>query len=182
EERLRLRSLLEGERRLILKGYCGEKEEVKVTSSAAPDIADIAKGWHLQCEATLKAEGFNPPVAEPMLKLEGPWIVPVPEFPAEHRIHPVVFPFPRIDNTTMEAEAPDGFLPEDQPPPVLIDSEYGHYALFVHRLEHGYQIERSFSLITAEATVEEYPALRNFLNQVRRADAVGVKLKPILKP
>ena len=182
EERLKLRRLLEGERRLILKGYCGSDEGAQVVSAAAPDIAELAKSWRLECDATLKTEGFDASGAESELSLAGPWIVPVPDFPAETRIHPIVFPFPRIDNTILEVVAPEGFLAEDQPPPILIESEYGNYARFVRPVEGGYEVQRTFSLTTAVATVEEYAAIRNFLNQVRRADAAPVKFKVAGKP
>jgi len=182
EERLLLRRLLAGERRLILNGYCGAGEGVHVSLAEAPDIGDVNKGFRLVCEATQDGEERSPS-AEAGFRIDGPWLVQVPRFEAETRVHPIVFPFPRIDNATIEIDAPEGLVPSDPPSPAkLLESAFGHYALFVRPTETGYQVERSFSLAVARATVEEYPALREFLNKVREADGVILKFRPIATP
>jgi hypothetical protein len=119
-------------------------------------------------------------MAEVGIRIDGPWLVQAPRFDAETRVHPIVFPFPHIDNATIEIDAPEGMTPADPPPPAkLLESAYGHYALFVRTTETGYLVERSFTLEVARATVEEYPALRAFLNKVREADGISLKFRPV---
>src|SRR5262249_21676060 len=143
---------------------------------------DITQTWRVQCEALRPASGINPSEAEPGIRWDGAWIQPVPSFPEEHRVHVVIFAFPRTDNTTLALGSPEGFEPAETPPPVMIQTPLGSYTRFVQATPGGYEIQRSFTLAIAEAGVEEYPQLRQFLLRVHQADETPLKFKPMRKP
>ena len=96
---------------------------------------------------------------------------------ASTRIHPLVFPFPHIDQNVIEVQAPPGFT--TSPPPVVtpIESLHGHYALFVTATPSGFHVERVFSLTSVAVPAAEYEPLRRFLTQVHLADRTALEFR-----
>jgi hypothetical protein len=175
EQRLKLRGLLPGERRQVLGDYCGKRSGVEILRASAPDITSLEQGWHVECEADLRTEEPAPIKGEFHAGFRGDWIEPVPELREESRVYPVLFQYPRIDNTMIEIETQEGLNPLDEPPPILIEGVFGSYSLFVRPVEHGYQIQRSFSLTTDSVPVTDYASLKDFLDRVGHADATVLR-------
>jgi hypothetical protein len=57
---------------------------------------------------------------------------------------------------------------------VSLPSAFGHYTLDVKATSAGFQVDRSLTMRVLTVKPEQYRELRAFLNQVRRADRIGL--------
>jgi uncharacterized protein DUF3857 len=176
-DRLELRSLRPEERREMLEQLCGGGGLIEVTRAEAPHLEDLNQPLHLDCEGTFSGADVALEAGRFSSRIQGAWIEPVPELAAAVRLHPVVFPFPRLDRTVIEIAAPPGYATTAPPSVPPIDSPYGSYALFITQTPGGYHLERVFSLTAAEVPVSGYDLLRKFLAAVRQADQTTVEFR-----
>ncbi len=135
--RLSLRLLDPRARRERLDELCGSSGDFEVASAAAPDLADLDAGYHLECEGRIvnllvddTQDRFELPVA-------GAWFPGAPWFPSATRELPVLFSYPHVDLTTVDVAPPPGFAAVEPPPVVRLDGPYGSYGLKVTRTPDG---------------------------------------------
>ena len=104
----------------------------------------------------------------------GPWIPALPDLQPGARRFPVVFDYPKTERTTIEVQAPPGFVPGAPPTAARRGTAYGTYAMTVSRTEKGFRVERELVLPRISVPPENYTGLVGFLDHVRRGDAVAL--------
>jgi len=176
-DRLRLRFMRPENRRKKLEELCGAGASFEVIRAEAPGLEDLNSPLRLVCEGRKSGAGFSQMGNRRLCRFDGAWEEPVPELTAATRLHPVVFPFPRIDRNVIDIATPPGYAAAAPPAVAPIDSLYGHYALFISPTPTGYHVERVFSLTSGEVPVSGYNRLRRFLSEVRQADRTEVEFR-----
>jgi hypothetical protein len=176
-ERLAAREMDPSKQKKWLDDGCGMHGDYEITQALAPDLADLRKGLHLECAGRKLDTGFEPGLDGYSFPIAGPWIPSVPELTSATRIHPVVFPFPRVDKTILEVEAPPGFEPVPPAAPGTAESRYGKYVLSINSTGHGFRVERMFGLAAVGVPAREYDPLRRFLSEVHRLDASRLEFR-----
>ncbi|HET9481209.1 MAG TPA: hypothetical protein VFP98_05585 [Candidatus Polarisedimenticolia bacterium] len=182
EARRRLRSATPEERLDEMELMCGKSGDFEVLKAEAPALEDPASPFGLSCEGELLNVSVDMSQDEQAVGFAGPWIPRVPEFPSPVRVHPVVFPYPRTDISSFELAAPAGFAPRDPPPPVVLRTSFGAYSLRVAKTAEAFRVRRELVLPLLTVKAAEYPQLRQFLDDVRRADATMLefgRLEPV---
>jgi hypothetical protein len=176
-DRLDLRSLGPGERDKRLQELCGAGGEFEVSRAEAPGLQNLTSGLKLDCEGTMMSTNLTPGLSRYSFSLDGFWNEEVPEFTEEHRVHAVVFPFPRIDRTVVDVKSPEGFTTVEAPAVPPVESPYGRYTLTVSLTPDGYHVERMFALAAIAVKAQDYPSLRQFLSGVHRADQTALEFR-----
>jgi len=178
-ERLELRGETPENRRKKLEELCGAWGSFEILEAEAPSLEDLASSLHLECKGIQTNTNFIRKWDRYSFRLDGVWVEPVPVLTAPTRIHPLVFPFPRIDQNVIEVETPPGYVTSQPPTVAPIESPYGHYALFITESPSGYHVERVFSLTSVAVPAAGYEPLRRFLTQVRQADQTVLEFRRI---
>lgn len=176
DERRTLRAMASPDRRRMLDGLCRAGVGVEVVDASAPGL-DAAHGpLRLECSAEI-APASVPGEGDPryVMPVDGPWFDAIPDVIAKARIHPVAFPYPRLDRASVTFAAPSGFSPGQPPAPVHVSSPFGTYSLSIERVENGFRVTRSFSLLPLIVRYGEYESLRTFLSDVRNADRARIE-------
>lgn len=175
--RLAVRRMAPDEQKKWLDEACGAAADFEVARAEAPDLADLRKGLRLECQGTRIEAPFGAESGSRDFQFVGPWIPEVPELTAPTRVHPVIFPFPRIDRNVIDIEAPSGYEPSPPAPFAPVDSPYGRYALTVATTPGAFHVERMFALTALGVPAGEYDALRKFLAEVHRADRTRLEFR-----
>lgn len=154
-----------------LDRICGAGSESEI-GRADPRGLD-APGASLAVTCAL--ERSAPPISGSISRYSATWLGPwvsslVPDLPPGRRAQPLVFDFPRVDVLELEVTAPPGFATSDAPPPILLRTPYGKYALSVEPTAAGFRVNRAFALTSLTVPPAEYEAFRGFLADVRRGD------------
>ncbi len=103
----------------------------------------------------------------------------VPEAQTTPRTQPVVFiQFPFYDDEVVEFVLPSGFTIEALPAPVTLETPFGRYEAKTEVGENGrVRYTRVMEMTQPRLPAEQYEALRDFLEQVTRADRAQMVLK-----
>lgn len=173
ERRRLLRSSGE-ERRKALQAMCGSTDQFEVADAQVGDLGKPTAGLQLTCAGERTSPEVAPSADELRLIWNGAWIDAPPGLEAARRAHSVVFPFPRADLTTIDIAAPAGFRADPAPSPVTVDSPFGSYTLRFSNTTDGVQIQRKFALVSLGAKQSDYSTLKQFFDDIRRADGAPV--------
>jgi hypothetical protein len=101
----------------------------------------------------------------------------VPELVSATRASPVVLPYRRVERATIDVSPPSEFVTLPAPPPVQLEGPFGRYFLAISNKDGGYHVERSFVIVRLVTAPAEYPALKSFLDEVRKADGTYLQFK-----
>jgi hypothetical protein len=86
----------------------------------------------------------------------------------------VVFDYPVAQIVAVDVAAPAGFKTGTVPPPVELQSPFGHYQLVVAKTATGFHVDRGLVLSTLVVNVADYPALRSFFQDVAKHDQASL--------
>lgn len=159
------------ERAKRLDELCGAVDDTEITKAEAPGFSDVTSAFRIECEGEKAALPIDAEESSLTRDFAGPWIPPVPQLLGSKRTYPIVMPYARTDRTSIDIEAPVGFLPAAPPPKVSYQSGLGRYELNITARENTFHIERTLTLPIVAMKKEAYPDLQKFLADVRIADA-----------
>ncbi len=175
--RWKLRSLNPEERGKELEKYCGASGYTEISKAKAPDLPDLTASYHLECEGALMNTNLQGNLGGYSFGFLGPWTEEIPRFTAPARTQSIIFSYPRIDHLIFDVTAPPGFVPTGVKAPPSVESPYGRYALSISPTANGYHVERFYALVAVAVPVKDYDALRQFFEDVARADATRLEFK-----
>ena len=175
--RWRLRGLGPEERAKELENYCGASGDIEVSKAQAPNLEDATADYHLKCEGSRMNSNFHRDLGGYHFGFMGPWVEETPRFTSPTRTQNVVFSYPRIDHLILDVEAPPGFVPSGAQTPPTVESAFGRYALLISVTPEGYHVERLYALTAVAVLVKDYDPLRQFFEEVARADATSLGFK-----
>lgn len=170
EERRRLRGLSPERRAERIDRLCGAAPERDILRAEVAGLDELARDLELSCETESWDTGLDEEVGRYNLGWGGPWLRGLPDLPEGPRTHMVVFDFPRTDVLTVEVTAPQGFVPDEPPPPVVLERRAGQYGLQVTRTDEGFTLQRVLVVFPLALPPQDYPVLRAFFDEVRVAD------------
>ena len=176
-ERWRLRGLSPEERTKELEDSCGASGVMEITRAQAPNLQDLAAGYHLECEGTVTDSNFSHDLGRYSFGFLGPWVTGPPRFTSPTRSMNVVFDFPRIDSLVLDVKSPPGFVATEVKAPPLVESPFGRYTLKISATPEGYHVERLYALSAVAVPAKEYDTLRRFFDDVARADATRLEFR-----
>ena len=101
----------------------------------------------------------------------------LPNLPGGPRRQPIFFDYPRVDTAVITVRSPEGFEPADAPQSRVVEDWFGRYTLDFRRTTNGFNIERAMVLRPLWLDVEDYPALRKFVDDVRKSDRTVVQFR-----
>lgn len=122
------------------------------------------------CETETLLVGLRDDVGRYRLGWTGPWVDVLPVLPPGRRTHAIVFDYPRVETLELRILPPEGLRPTGAPVTTERSSPYGKYRLAIAVTPEAYTIQRALALFPVFVPAEEYDALREFLEAVRRAD------------
>ncbi len=175
--RWNLRNLNPEERGKELEKYCGASGDMEISKATAPNLQDLTAGYHLECEGSLTSANFHRNLGRYSFGFLGPWVEETPRFTAPSRSQNVVFSYPRIDSLKLDVQAPPGFVAAGVKAPPVVESPYGRHALQITATPEGYHVERLYALAAVVVPAKDYDALRQFFEDVARADATSLEFK-----
>jgi hypothetical protein len=178
EARHWLRGLAPDERQEEIDTLCGaDAGSTEVLVAEIPNLDDFADDYRLDCGIE-RAFAHDPDLASIRVSIHGPWVAPLPDLGTEPlRHHPVVFRFPRVDYAETRFHAPPGFVPGPLPATTKLDSPFGRFVLQVED-QGGVLVAHRFLALTAIVVrVEDFDALRGFLDSVRLADRTQISFE-----
>jgi len=170
EERRRLRGLSPERRAERIDRLCGAAPERDILRAEVAGLDELARDLELSCETESWDTGLDEEVGRYNLGWGGPWLRGLPDLPEGPRTHMVVFDFPRTDVLTVEVTAPQGFVPDEAPPPLVLERRAGQYGLQVTRTDEGFTLQRVLVVFPLALSPQDYPVLRAFFDEVRVAD------------
>ena len=173
-----LRSLNVRERKDVLDKLCGGGTS-EVTSAELPHLEEPSASFQVACEYESSDTNITDATDGYTVHVTGPWSLVLPEFTSATRVHPVVFDYPKLELTAIDVTAPHGFRGRAAPAPVKFESPYGRYQFVVTETPTGFHVDRAFALTVITVNVDEYAALRKFLDDVRNADRTAVSFERI---
>lgn len=100
----------------------------------------------------------------------------LPSFSKTDRQLPITLYALSLDDEIV-LKIPSGLTVEDLPEKATIESAYGSYSLTLRTVENTVVLNRRLTLHRAEYSVGEYAKIRQFLNDVARADRCSLILK-----
>ncbi len=174
DERRYLRSLAPDEREKRSAEICGESGQIEVETHETPRLDEPAAPLQLECDAVASDVGPTEEIDSYHFDWTGAWIEPLPTISEEHRVHPVIFPYPRTDSAEVTINAPPGFVPETGLKPSVITSQFGRYERNVSIAGNTVVINRTLVLTPLIVNTAAYPELLEFLRQARKHDAERV--------
>jgi len=172
-----LRDLDVRKRKEMLDTLCGASGRMEVSAAELPGLSEPSSPFQIACDLERSDMNVGEDIARYTLDVTGPWWPDTPEFPAATRVHPVIFDYPRLDILGLDVAAPHGFKPQASPAPVTLESPFGRYQLVVTKTPTGFHVDRAFALTVLMAKVEDYGALRKFLDGVRDGDRTTVSFE-----
>jgi hypothetical protein len=178
-ERRELRELSHVQRSGRLAELCGAGDDLDLIYARAPGVMDLHADFKLECEGELSEAIPTSESSEYLLPFMGRWIQEVPVLIARDRVHPIVFPFPRLDLATVDIDAPPGFIAGEPPEPVQLAGPFGNYFLQISRTESGFKVQRRLTLPHQQLHRNRYEGFKRFLSQVHRADRANLKFSRI---
>src|SRR5262245_22658759 len=171
--RWRLRGLNPDERAKELEALCGASGEMEISKAVAPNLQDPAANFRLECEGTLSGANIRRDLGGDTFGILGPWVEELPRFSSPTRTPNVVFSYPSLASLKIDVQSPPGFVATGAKPPVLVESNFGRYALMITTTPEGYHVERLYALSAVVVPPKDYDALRKFFEQVAQADATA---------
>jgi len=172
-----LRDLDVRARKETLDTLCGASGSVEVSAAELPGLSEPSSPFQIACDLERSDMNVGENIGRYSLDVTGPWWPETPEFPAATRVHPVIFDYPRLDILGLDVTAPHGFKPLAVPAPVTLESPFGRYQLVFTKTPTGFHVDRAFALTVLMAKVEDYGALRKFLDGVRDGDRTTVSFE-----
>jgi len=172
-----LRDLDVRKRKDMLDNLCGASGRMEVSAAELPGLSEPSSPFQIACDLERSDMNVGEDIARYALDVTGPWWPDTPEFPAAARVHPVIFDYPRLDILGLDVAAPHGFKPQASPAPVTLESPFGRYQLVITKTPTGFHVDRAFALTVLMAKVEDYGALRKFLDGVRDGDRTTVSFE-----
>jgi hypothetical protein len=161
----------------MLDDLCGSSDRYEISRAQASGWEDPGADLRLECEGRANQPGPDVSYDQWGQGFLGPWIDWVPEFVSPTRANPVIFPFRRVERAGIDVSPPPGFVTLPAPPPVQLEGPFGRYFLAISNKDGGYHLERAFVIVRLVTAPAEYPALKNFLDEVRRADGTHLQFK-----
>jgi hypothetical protein len=177
-----LRQLDPAERKKRLEEICRGGGAYDVDASELPGLDDPEAPLQIACDLDMGESSLTEDTGQYRYTVTGPWWPVTPEFPAPRRTHPVVLDFPTVDVLAIDVASPPGFAPKDPPPPVKLDTPFGIYRFVVAKSETGFHVDRAFALTPLLVMVEDYGALRKFLQDVENADQTSLLFERKITP
>jgi hypothetical protein len=165
-----LRRLDPDSRQKVIEEYCGGGGSFDLSRSEGPALETPVLQWQVHCEGEMAGSSAMEGTSEFTAAFEGPWIQPLPELTATARVHPVVFDYPKLSRLSIEVTAPKEFKPGQAPGPMVLERPFARYTLKVTSTPAGFRVERELAFAPLLIMPDEYPSLRDFLAEVRRAD------------
>ena len=158
----------------VLDWYCGDGADFEVIE-VKQSIVFPPIGSRMSCIAEGATSGIGEDIGSYSMGWLGAWSHAIPELPPGPRVHDIEFEFPTIDTTVVSVTPPQGFVPDELPDAIEIESEYGRFKVEFELSETGIDVRRAFALLTPSVPAAEYDALRSFLEDVRAADGGAVR-------
>ncbi len=169
-----LRRMKPDEREKELVRICGGSGELEISDARAEGLAEKVATHRASCAGEILATNLDEGTDRYSFPVAGPWIPALPDLQPGARRFPVVFDYPKTERTTIEVQAPPGFVPGAPPTAARLGTAYGTYAMTVSRTEKGFRVERELVLPRISVPPENYTGLVGFLDHVRRGDAVAL--------
>jgi hypothetical protein len=169
-ERRHLKSLPLTSRQKRLEELCGSSDRLEVSKATVGNLDKPRVPLEIRCEGTLSISGLTEETGTYEFTPDGPWNGGIPIFTEPKRVHPIVFKYARIDATTIDVTAPEGFTPKGDTPSAQLGGGVCEYTYSATTTATGYRVQRRFKLSATGIAIESYEPLRRVLGHAKEVD------------